>query len=112
VAEERQVRAAHNEALARDVNEIVEDVAADWFEPDERLEFRCECGDAECAAHVALTPAEYDSVRADPLRFVIVAGHENLTAERVVGRIGEYLLVAKTGLGVDVARETDPRSDG
>jgi hypothetical protein len=106
---ERKRRLAENEALARDVNEVVDDVAATWFDADERLEFRCECALPSCAAHVSLDKREYESVRAEALRFVVVPGHEDESLERVVGAIRDYLIIEKTGAGADVARETDPR---
>lgn len=110
MSEERERRLAQNEAVARDVNEVVDEVAGAWFEPDERLEFRCECSRAECTAHVSLTGPEYQYVRSDARRFVVVAGHEDPTIEHEVGRIGEYVLVEKHGAGADVARDTDPRA--
>ena len=108
--EERQRRLAANEALARDVNEVVEHVAASWFDPEERLDFRCECSRPSCSSHVTLTRAEYESIRSDALRFVVVPGHEDHEVEREVGRIREYFVVEKTGAGADVAQETDPRA--
>ncbi|HVM17847.1 MAG TPA: hypothetical protein VM290_09725 [Gaiellaceae bacterium] len=108
--DDRQRRLAENEALARDVNEVVERVAGSWFREEERLGFRCECSRAGCRSHVALTRGEYESVRGDALRFVVVPGHENAEIEREVGRIREYLIVEKRGAGADVARASDPRA--
>jgi hypothetical protein len=110
--EERERRLAQNEALSRDVNEVVEDIAESWFEEDERLDFLCECSRGDCAAHVSLTRQEYESVRSDPLRFVLFPGHADPRVEREIGRIREYVLVEKTGPGVTIAEETDPRSEG
>ena len=39
--------------------------------------FRCECGDSSCVYPIALTRAEYESVRAYPTRFAIARNHEN-----------------------------------
>jgi hypothetical protein len=57
-----------------------------------------------------LTPADYERVRADPRRFVVVAGHEVPDAESVVERHPGYLLVEKVGEAASVAEELDPRS--
>ena len=40
-----------------------------------RLTFVCECGDPECTIPVSLSLAEYEEVRADPTRFVVIPGH-------------------------------------
>ena len=112
MAEERQRRLAENEALARDVNEVVDDVAAGWFGPDERLDFRCECARAACTEHVSLTRREYESVRSDARWFVVLPEHVDGSIEREIGRIRDYVLVEKTGVGVDVAEKRSPRIDG
>jgi hypothetical protein len=110
VSAERERRLAVNEALSRDVNEVVDDVAGAWFDVDERIEFRCECSRPECAGHVSLTRREYDAVRSDAVRFVVLRGHEDAEIENEIGRIREYLLVEKRGEGAEVARRTDPRA--
>jgi hypothetical protein len=110
VSEDRERRLAENEALARDVNEVVEEVAGAWFDADERIEFRCECSRGDCTGHVSLTRSEYETVRADALRFVLLPGHVEVSIEREIGRIREYPIVEKRGRGRDVALETDPRA--
>jgi len=110
MSEEHERRLAAREAIARDVNEVVDDVAASWYEGDERIAFRCECSH-DCGGHVELTPQEYEAVRAGSDTFVLLDGHQDPAVERVTGRIREYVLVEKTGVGRDVARETDPRRD-
>jgi hypothetical protein len=110
MSDERERRLAGNEALARDVNEVVDDVAGAWFDPDERLDFRCECARATCTGNVSLSRREYETVRAEPDRFVVLSGHEEAGIEQEVGRIRDYVLVEKRGAGRDVAVETDPRS--
>jgi hypothetical protein len=108
--EERQRRLAFNEALVREVNEAVEGLAADWFEPEERIEFRCECADPACEQRVFLTRDDYLGVRADARWFVVAAGHEVPDLERVLHPIGEAHVVEKLGAGRAVAEETDSRS--
>lgn len=107
---ERERRLAENEALAREVNEAVKDVAEDWFDPDEQIEFRCECARATCTEPVSLTRREYESIRVAAVHFVVVAGHEEPEIELAAGRIRDYLLVEKVGAARDKAEETDPRS--
>ncbi len=98
-----------NESLFRETNEGIE--RGLWpGEEDQRVPFRCECARLECGEAVRLTPAEYERVRADPRRFVVVAGHEVPDAEFIVERHPGYLLVEKVGEAASVAEELDPRS--
>ncbi len=106
----RAARLADNEALFREVNELVKEVAAEWHDPDEPIGFRCECAEADCVAKIPLRAAEYERVRSNPHWFIVVPGHENLEIERVVERIRDVLVVEKIGVGREVADETDPRS--
>lgn len=46
--------------------------------------FRCECGLVACGATIRLSTREYDDVRADPQRFVVLAEHALPEADRVV----------------------------
>jgi hypothetical protein len=69
-----ETRAGLNEGLFREVNERIAEL-------DERVElapteFVCECADASCSEHVQLSDAEYEAVRADPVRFFVMPGHE------------------------------------
>jgi hypothetical protein len=101
-------RIGSNESLFRETNEGIE--RGLWpGEEDQRVPFRCECGLLDCAEAVRLTPVEYEHVRADSRRFVVVAGHEILRAEVVVERHSGYLLVEKVGEAGAVAEELDPR---
>ena len=109
MSDERARRLALNEAVIRDVNEAVGDLAHGWFESGETVEFRCECSRIECDTTVEITLAEYAEVRATPTRFVVAPGHEDATIERVVGKLAGGYLVEKVGPGRRVAEETDPR---
>jgi hypothetical protein len=98
-----------NESLFRETNEGIE--RGLWpGEEDQRVPFRCECARPDCARVIRLTPAVYEHVRANPRRFVVVAGHEVPSAEVVVERHPAYLLVEKVGDAGWVAEELDPRS--
>jgi hypothetical protein len=101
-------RIGNNEALFRETNEGIE--RGLWpGEADQRVPFRCECALLDCAEAVRLTPAEYEHVRAEPRRFVVVPGHEIPRAEVVVERHPSHLLVEKLGEAGAVAEELDPR---
>src|SRR4051795_9661797 len=74
----RDERAAKNEGLLREVNDRIEEVGHSLhvLPQDQRLDFRCECGQAKCDSLVSLSVAEYKHVRSDNDRFAVLPGHE------------------------------------
>jgi hypothetical protein len=110
-AQERRVR---NETLFREVNERVEELAvglAGQGEPDEFLNgFVCECGREDCVGLVQVTHSQYEAVRSDPRRFIVLPGHEDVAVERVVERRSRSWVVEKFGEASEIATEHDPRS--
>jgi hypothetical protein len=70
-------REAEQQCLIRDANEAAELSNAALKQGLARLALRCECGDPACQAHVSLTHAEYEAVRAYGSHFVINLNHEN-----------------------------------
>ena len=106
--EERARRIGMNEALFREVNEQVEQVNA-RFGRVEHLTVICECGDGECTDRIEMPTAEYEHVRADPLRFIIVPGHDMPDVEAVVESGDGYEVVKKRdGVPEKVARTDRP----
>jgi hypothetical protein len=99
-------RAARNEALFREVNERVASLAG---EGETEIGFVCECSDDGCVERLFLSREEYDAVRANPRRFIVVPGHER-SVERVVERRGAYLVVEKPGGAGRIAEKHDPRA--
>jgi hypothetical protein len=104
--EERHVR---NEWLFREVNERIAEVNED-FEVEGEAEFLCECGQQICFATVELTRAQYEAVRDESRRFIVVPGHEEASVERVVQRETGFLVVEKIGEAGEESEEHDPRS--
>ncbi len=103
-------RAARNEALFREVNEQVRSISTlQPSTPAEALLIICECSDDRCTERVSLPLAVYESVRADPRRFVVVPGHDN-DFEHVVDCSDGYAIVEKEGQAGRVAEQTDPRT--
>jgi hypothetical protein len=100
-------RAARNEALFREFNERVEDLAETVDVG--RVRFVCECGDLDCLKRVELTRAAYEEVRSDPTRFVVAPGHEDTEIERVVAFGEGYAVVEKLAAAARVAIQHDPR---
>jgi len=110
---EREKRLARNETLYREANERVAEVAAQLLEgeTDTPGGFICECDVADCTELIPMTLAEYEAMRAVPIRFAVVPGHELPEIESVVERHPAYLVVEKRDdEAQEVARETDPRA--
>jgi hypothetical protein len=108
-----QERRARNEALFREVNERVEEVASRLSALEDGSEltgFVCECSRETCAELVEITYAQYEAIRSDARRFLVCLGHEDLTVDRVVERHPTFLIVEKFGEASEVAIERDPRS--
>ncbi len=107
----REERLGANEALFREVNERVAEVAEQFLadETPATVNFSCECPDGECVETIAMSGAEYEAVRAKATQFAVVPGHEVPDIERVVERHPNYLVVQKQDPDAEeVARETDP----
>jgi hypothetical protein len=107
-------RRAHNEALFRDLNERVKEMD-ERLEPNgmgapaAELEFLCECGDLECTTRFVMSRPEYEALRRNPTRFVVIPEHVDPRIERVVEVCPGYVIVEKDGAAGEVAHETDPR---
>jgi hypothetical protein len=107
-ADERKERIARNETIFREVNERIEEVSANA--PGEHVEFLCECGNRDCAEVVALARGEYEGLRADPVLFAVLPGHEIPEVEFVVAENERFLTVRKLTEEQEIARDTDPRA--
>jgi len=109
VDEPLQRRVAANENVFREVNDAIE--RGLWpGEGDSLVAFRCECASLECNQLVELTPNEYERVRENPRRFLVLRGHELTEVETVVEAHGDYVVVQKRAAAGEVAEATDPRS--
>jgi hypothetical protein len=114
----RLERQARNEALMREVNERMADLdksaEENNFAADETMfEFLCECGAGDgdagaCEEQVEMTLREYDEVRAQDDRFVLVSGHEDAALERVVRRTDRFVIVDKRPAAEPLVAD-DPR---
>jgi hypothetical protein len=104
--EQRQVRAAKNQSLFREVNERIEGLRPGVMP----IEFACECSNTECATSLPLSDEEYESVRRFPTHFIVLPGHELGEVERVVEQNERYAVVEKFGAGGPAAVKLDPRA--
>ena len=98
-------RAAKNQSLFREVNERIEELSASMSP----MRFICECGNERCDEGVSLTREDYERIRSEANCFFVIKGHEMPEVERVVGSVDGYLVVAKLGVGGELAEQLDPR---
>lgn len=99
-------RAARNEAIFREVNERIEELARPWSDD---MEVFCECADPECTETMTVSVEKYEAVRAHPTWFFVLPGHEVTEVEEVVERGDDLLVVRKRGEAGEIAAELDPR---
>jgi len=111
MTDERKARIARNETVFRALNEDLEDSVLRRREATDLAGFVCECGDSACEDIVRLDVSTYESIRADPLRFFLVPGHEAPDAEDIVDRTAGYLVVRKHQDVAAVAEDADRRTD-
>ena len=91
VSPEQLVR---NQALLREVNERIADVASSWR--GKAPAFLCECSHDDCTGSLALSLPEYERIRSSPNLFMIAPGHESPEVDRVVEARHSSNLVEKT----------------
>jgi hypothetical protein len=109
-SDSRKKRFAENEVAFRELNETIEQIA-DAFGAKATYDFICECGRGECFERIKLTPAEYEQVREDGRRFILVPGHEDVALERLVEQRPGLVVVEKIGVAALIADLQDPRDE-
>jgi hypothetical protein len=109
--DERERRMARNEALFREVNERVNEVAEDHGRDGLGYEYFCECANADCTFRLSLTAEEYESVRSDPTQFVVRPDHYTPEIEDLVTSNERFWIVKKTGEEGHYVEQLDPRSE-
>ena len=108
----REERIGLNEAVFREVNERIEDLAETFDLKTQSLDLICECGDAACVERISMTHAEYKELRSDAHQFAVHPGHEYPDVESIVARLKGYDVVRKNrGIPAQIAEQTDPRSN-
>jgi hypothetical protein len=105
---DRHARFARNEAIFREVNERIEELA-ERGELDS-LDILCECGNPDCKEPLRVSVAEYEHVRQEPTDFFVAPGHAIPGIERVVDDSGSFEVVRKLAEEGELARKTNPRS--
>ena len=106
---DREARITKNEAIAREINEGIEEALASRS-PEGHVRMVCECGMADCELLIAITVSEYEDARQDARRFVVVKDHVIPDMERVVSETDRYAVVEKReGTPAEIAESSDPR---
>jgi hypothetical protein len=109
-----QRRRARNEALFREVNERIVELETDrgGYDRDDALliGFVCECPREDCGETIEVTRGQYEAVRDNSRRFLVLNGHEDGDIAKVVERHENYLVVEKIGEAAAVAEAQDPNS--
>jgi len=91
-ARSRDRRLTENELLFRGANEAAARQTLRGDVPTE-LDVVCECTDRDCRQPLTMPTAEYEWLRHDPRRFVVLPGHEAPAVEQVVERFDGYVIV-------------------
>ena len=109
--DERARRVGLNEAMFREVNERIEGLNRTFGALTQQMDIVCECGRSTCLERILVPLPDYEHVRSDPTRFMLVPGHDDPSVEAVVANGEGYVVVRKQGEDVErLAAETDPRS--
>jgi hypothetical protein len=108
ISRQEDARHAETACVFRELNEEIAAIGR-GLPPGELPAFLCECG-AGCTQHIAVSMDEYEGVRAHPMRFVIVPGHDVLELEIVVEQTERFAVVETQALvSVKLALARDPR---
>jgi hypothetical protein len=104
-------RVGLNESIFREVNEQIESLNRDFGTERENMTAICECANGDCTERLEIPVAEYEKVRADARRYIIVKGHDLPEYEAVVAQEDGYDVVEKENdTAAQLAEEMDPRS--
>ena len=105
-----RLQEAAKQARSRDLNESVAKLSARHCADKGMEVFSCECGDPDCNGHMCLSMAEYEAVREYPVRFLVLANHENPEVERVVTEGKRYAVIETlAGEASKTALRSNPR---
>ena len=96
--QQRKERIARNQSRFREINERFGSAI-----------FSCECGDLGCTTRMSVPRPVYESVRADPRRFLVKPDHRVPEAEELVVARDEWAVVRKRDDVAEIVEERDPR---
>ena len=105
----RDARLAENEIRFRGLNEVTAHLLP-RDDADAEIELLCECSDSACSRLLTMARSEYEWLRQDPLRFVLLPGHDAPAIEDVVERHETYEIVEKHAATHRQVAAADPRN--
>ena len=104
--QEREIRAARNQALFRAVNEKISELNEAFGEITGSYAITCECSRLECVEVVEIPGDAYRAVRGNPRTFAVLTDHVEQGVERVLSHHDGYTVVEVLGHGAQVAEAT------
>ena len=113
--DQREIRAARNQAMFRLVNEKIRELNDAFAVLTETVSIACECADGTCIRMIETPPAVYDEVRANPRQFVVAVGHAEPDSERIISESDQYTVVESNRPAAESAEESsrpEPLSSG
>jgi hypothetical protein len=108
--QEREVRAARNQAMFRAVNDNIQALNEAFAAITDTFAIACECADTNCIETIDIRSDEYAKVRAEPRHFVVLRGHVLPDVEDVIRESDGYVVVEKTDTAGDVAERLEPEA--
>lgn len=104
--EEREIRAARNQALFRAINEKMLELNETFGEIVGTFAVACECSRMDCVDLLEIRPDAYRAVRESPRTFVVRSGHVEADVERAVSTHDGFTVVEVRGHGAEIADAT------
>jgi pyridoxine 5'-phosphate synthase PdxJ len=107
----REVKAAKNQSLFREVNEQLKELGAHSKSFADDQGAICECADEACSDRISLTAGEYQDLRERGTWFAVAPGREHVFAdvEKIVEKTESFWIVEKTNHAGALAEKLDPR---
>lgn len=100
-------KAIANEVIYRELNQELELLAGSAV-----LLICCECGEINCSVPFEVDRVIFDHVRMNPLRFILVPGHEDPELEDIIEKHTHFNIVSKRPTAaVEIAEASDRRLD-
>jgi hypothetical protein len=94
---DREVRAAQNQSLFREINERVKELNEGFSLVLPIGEWVCECANETCTERISMSAQEYEEIRSDGVRFFVAPSEEHVwpDVEVVTKRHDPYWVVER-----------------
>jgi hypothetical protein len=105
-SDDREARAARNQAIFRAINDKMLGLNESFGEIVGLFSIACECADVSCVRPLDVTPEAYKAVRENPRTFLVLVDHIYPDVERLVSTHEGYAVVEAIGHGAQIAEAT------